>query len=211
MKYASRLDLMTASQNELLVLVVSLSMGLYPSLFALINDWLTKRLTPRKEAIYEQMPDDESPVIIAGLGRFGQIFGRVLAARKIHFTSLDISSDQVDFIKRFGNKVHYGDASRVDLLRAAKADTAKIFILALDDVEASIRTAETVIKHFPHLNIFARARNRQHAYRLTDLGITPIQRETFLSALDLARDMLVGLGMARPEAERTMLAFREHD
>ena len=83
--------------------------------------------------------------------------------------------------------------------------------MALDDVEASIRTAATVIKHFPHLNIFARARNRQHAYRLTDLGITPIQRETFLSALDLARDMLVGLGMARPEAERTMLAFREHD
>ncbi len=201
---------MTAMQNELLVLVVSLSMALSP-VFAIINDRLTAMFKPKTEAVYEQMPDEESPVIIAGFGRFGQIFGRMLAARKIRFTALDISSDQVDFVKRFGNKVYYGDASRVDLLRAAKADAAKIFVLALDDVDASIRTAEAVIKNFPHLKIYARARNRQHAYRLMDLGITLIQRETFLSALDLARDMLLGLGMSRMDADHTMRTFRDHD
>jgi glutathione-regulated potassium-efflux system ancillary protein KefC len=201
---------MSTTQNELLILVVSLSIAISP-FFTLTNDWLTKRFAPRKEAVYEQMPDEENPVIIAGFGRFGQIFGRVLAARKIHFTALDISADQVDFIKRFGNKVYYGDASRLDLLRAAKADTAKLFVLAIDDVEASMRTAETVIKHFPHLKILARARNRKHAYRLMDLGITLIQRETMLSALELARDMLIGLGMPRAEAEHTMRTFRSHD
>jgi len=201
---------MTATQNELLILVVSLSMAFSP-LFTALNDMLTRRFAPRAAAAYEQLPDEESPVIIAGFGRFGQIFGRVLAARKIRFTALDISAAQVDFIKRFGNKVYYGDASRLDLLRAARADAAKIFVLAIDDVEASIRTAETVIRHFPHLKVYARARNRQHAYRLMDLGITLIQRETFLSALDLARDMLMGLGMPRPEAERTIRTFRDHD
>jgi glutathione-regulated potassium-efflux system ancillary protein KefC len=201
---------MTTHQSELLVLVVSLSMAASPFL-SLTNDWLTRRLMPKKEAVYETPPDEENPVIIAGFGRFGQIFGRVLAARKIRFTALDVSADQVDFIKRFGNKVYYGDASRVELLRAARAESAKIFILAIDDVDASVRTAETVIENFPHLKIYARARNRQHAYRLMDLGITLIQRETFLSALDLARDMLMGLGMPRAEAERTMRTFRAHD
>jgi len=201
---------MSTGQNELLVLVVSLSMAASP-FFTLANDWLSARLTPKKAPVYEQMPDEENPVIIAGFGRFGQIFGRVLAARKIRFTALDISADQVDFVTRFGNKVYYGDASRLDLLRAAKADAAKIFILAIDDVDASVRTAETVIKHFPHLKIYARARNRQHAYRLMDLGITLMQRETLLSALELARDMLMGLGMPRAEAERTMRTFRDHD
>jgi glutathione-regulated potassium-efflux system ancillary protein KefC len=201
---------MATHQSELLVLVVSLSMAVSPFM-SLANDWLTRRLAPKKEAAYETPPDDENPVIIAGFGRFGQIFGRVLAARKIRFTALDVSADQVDFIKRFGNKVYYGDASRVELLRAARAESAKIFILAIDDVDASVRTAETVIQNFPHLKIYARARNRQHAYRLMGLGITLIQRETFLSALDLARDMLMGLGMPRAEAERTMRTFRAHD
>jgi glutathione-regulated potassium-efflux system protein KefB len=201
---------MSAGQNDLLVLLVSLSMAASPFV-TLGNDWLTARLAPKKPPVYAQLPDEENPVIIAGFGRFGQIFGRVLAARKIRFTALDISADQVDFVTRFGNKVYYGDASRLDLLRAAKADAAKIFILAIDDVEASVRTAQTVIKHFPHLKIYARARNRQHAYRLMDLGITLMQRETLLSALDLARDMLMGLGMPRAEAERTMRTFRDHD
>jgi monovalent cation:proton antiporter-2 (CPA2) family protein len=207
---AATAGVMTVSQNELLVLVVSLSMALSP-LFTIANDRLTAAFAPKTAAAYDTLPDEENPVIIAGFGRFGQIFGRVLAARKIRFTALDISAEQVDFIKRFGNKVYYGDASRLDLLRAANADTAKILVLAIDDVEASLRTAETVIKHFPHLKIYARARNRQHAYRLMDLGITLVRRETFLSALDLARDMLMGLGMPRAEAERTMRAFRDHD
>lgn len=201
---------MTVSQNDLLVLVVSLSMAVSP-LFGIVNDKLTARFAPRKTPAYEVPDNEENPVIIAGFGRFGQIPGRVLAARKIPFTALDISSEQVEFLKRFGNKVYYGDASRLDLLRAAGADKAKIFVLAIDDIEASVRTAEVVAKNFPHLKIYARARNRQHAYRLMDIGVTLMQRETFLSSLDLSRDILMGLGMPRPEADRTVRTFRDHD
>ena len=156
-------------------------------------------------------PLDEQPVIIAGFGRFGQIIGRILAARRIPFTALDSSAAHVDFVKKFGNEIYYGDASRLDLLRAAKAETAKMIVLAIDDVEASMRTAETVVKHFPHLKIYARARNRQHAYRLMDLGVTTLRRETFLSSLDLAREVLTGLGMNVAEATKTVDTFRAHD
>ncbi len=201
---------MSASQSELLVLVVSLSMAAAP-FFTIANDKLTARFAPPKAAPYDKLPNVESPVIIAGFGRFGQITGRVLTARKIPFTALDVSAEQVDFVKRFGNKVYYGDASRLDLLRAARADAAQIFLLAIDDVEASVRTAQTVRKHFPHLKIYARARNRQHAYQLMDLGIKLIQRETFLSALDMTREVLLGLGLSRAEADKTVRAFRDHD
>jgi len=160
---------------------------------------------------YDQPPGNEGHVIIAGFGRFGQIVGRVLSAQKISFTALDISADQVDFVKRYGAKIYYGDASRLDLLRAAKAEEARAFVLAIDDVEASLATAEMVRKNFPRLEIYARARNRQHAYRLMDLGIIIIWRETFASSLELTRDLLVGLGDDRDKADSIVSRFMEHD
>ncbi len=134
------------------------------------------------------------PVIIAGFGRFGQIVARILRLRKIPFTALDSNQTHVDFVRNFGNKIYYGDASRLDLLRAAGAETAKIFVLAIDDVDVSVRTAELVREQFPKLKIFARARNRQHAFALMDLGVTNIIRETYLSSLDLAATVLESLG-----------------
>lgn len=196
--------------EELLVLVVSASMAATPFI-SLANDWLTRGFVPPQEKPYHVAPIDEQPVIIAGFGRFGQIVGRILAARRIPFTALDSSAAQVDFVRKFGSEIYYGDASRLDLLRAAKADKAKVLVLAIDDVDASIRTAETVVKNFPHLKIYARARNRQHAYRLMDLGVTMLRRETLLSSLDLAREVLIGLGMAEAEAEKTVKTFHAHD
>jgi glutathione-regulated potassium-efflux system ancillary protein KefC/glutathione-regulated potassium-efflux system protein KefB len=201
---------MDATLSELLVLVVSLSMAATP-LVALAHDRLAAWLARPRDAVYDTMPDEENPVIIAGFGRVGQIVGRVLAARRIRFTALDASAEQVDFVKRFGNKVYYGDASRLDLLRAAKADKAQIFVLAIDDVDASLRTAETVTRHFPNLTIYARARNRRHAYQLMDLGITLLQRETFLSSLDMAHDVLLGLGLPRATAAHTIRTFQQLD
>lgn len=158
--------LMTKDLEELLVLVVSLSMAATPAV-TIASDWLTRGFVPPRDE-YDVHPTEEQPVIIAGFGRFGQIVGRILAARRIPFTALDVSAEQVDFVKKFGANIYYGDASRVDLLRAAKADTAKVLVLAIDDMEASLRTAESVAKHFPHIKIYAR--NRQHAYRLMDLA-----------------------------------------
>ena len=201
---------MSREHEELLVLAVSLSMAATP-LLSVVDDWMMRGFVPVYEPPYHVAPTEEHPVIIAGFGRFGQIIGRILAARRIAFTALDISAEQVDFVRKFGAAIFYGDASRLDLLRAAKADRAQIFVLAIDNVEASLRTADTVRRHFPHLKVYARARNRQHAYRLMDLGVTLLRRETFLSALDLAREVLQGLGMSAKEAERTTRTFRTHD
>jgi voltage-gated potassium channel Kch len=150
-------------------------------------------------------------VIIAGFGRFGQIVGRILRARKIAFTALEASQTQVDFLRRFGNQVYYGDASRMELLRAAHAEDAEVFVLAIDDVEASVRTAEMVKKHFPNLKIYARARNRQHAFRLADLGVRYYIRETFASSLELSIQVMEGLGLSKAVAADTVRRFRAHD
>lgn len=207
---AAAAGLMTGDLRQLLVLVVSLSMAGTP-LLSLINDWMTRGFVAPPSEPYSVAPHDERPVVIAGFGRFGQIVGRVLAAKKIPFTALDISAEHVDFVRQFGAEIYYGDASRLDLLRAAKADKAKVLVLAVDDVEASLRTAETVRRHFPNLTVVARARNRQHAYRLMDLGVTLLRRETFLSSLDVARQVLIGLGMRPKDAERTVRTFQAHD
>ncbi|MFT5501367.1 MAG: glutathione-regulated potassium-efflux system ancillary protein KefC, partial [Woeseiaceae bacterium] len=112
---------------------------------------------------------------------------------------------------RYGNAVHYGDASKPDLLRAAGAAHAKIFVLAIDDIEASMRTAETVARHFPHLTIIARARNRRHEYHLMDLGIKSIYRETLSSSLEMSEQVLTGLGLEDKEVLNVVQAFREKD
>jgi len=110
------------------------------------------------------------------------------------FTALDSSQTHVDFVRRFGNKVYYGDASRLDLLRAAGAATARILVLALDDLEASVRTAVLVREQFPNLKVFARARNRQHAFSLMDAGVGVVVRETYVSSLEMAGRVLEELG-----------------
>ena len=105
-------------------------------------------------------------------------------------------------MKRFGAQIYYGDAGRLDILRAAGADKARAFVLAIDDVEASLRVAEIVRSNFPDLPIYARARDRTHVHRLMDLGVNIIERETFLAALELTRELLRGLGLKQPEVKR---------
>jgi glutathione-regulated potassium-efflux system ancillary protein KefC len=194
---------------DLLIVVVTLSMATTPLLF-LANETLLQSKEKRRED-YDTPAGEENPVIIAGFGRFGQIIARILLAKRIGFTALDISPERVDFVRQYGDRIYYGDASRLDLLRAARADQAKVFVLAIDDVEASLRTAETVKKHFPNLTIYARARNRRHAYRLLDLGITNHRRETLLSSIDMARAVLMGLGVSKADSEKVVRTFREYD
>ncbi len=195
---------------KLLILVVILSMVVTPLLVMADEKLLPGRKKTDGDE-FETPSGEENQVIIAGFGRFGQIVARILRAKRIGFTALEASQEQVDFVKRYGNKIYYGDPSRLDLLRAAKAEQAVAFVLAVDEVEASLRTAETVRKHFPDLKIYARARNRKHAYQLMDLGVTVLQRETFLSSLDIARSVLEGLGLPDYEADRVVKRFREHD
>ena len=160
---------------------------------------------------FDSIDDTDHEVVIAGFGRFGQIVARVLRVKKINFTALEISPEQVDFVRKFGNKVFFGDASRLDLLRAAGAENASVFVLAIDDVEASLRTAETVRRNFPHLRILARARNRQHALQLLDMGIDPVIRETYLSSLLMTREVLTTLGLDEERARSAVRRFCDHD
>jgi glutathione-regulated potassium-efflux system protein KefB len=133
-----------------------------------------------------------------------------LRAKGIPFTALDISAEQIEFVKRFGNKAFFGDVSRPEVLEAAQTGKARAFVLAIDDVEASMRAAEIVKTRYPHVPIYARARDRMHAMRLLDLGVAALRRETFLASLDLTR-LLLGLGYSQRVAQRTVNTFRDHD
>jgi glutathione-regulated potassium-efflux system protein KefB len=185
---------------------------LTPLLYLLHERVVRPRFATRVAARAFDVPeDDQAPVIIAGFGRVGQVVGRVLRARRIRFTALDISPEHIDFIRRFGNKVFYGDAGRLDLLRSAGASRAKIFVLAVDTPEASLKIAAEILEHFPNLTIYARARNRQHAYRLLDLGIRHVYRETIASSVELTGGVLEGLGLPQDVADDTVRRFRELD
>ncbi len=168
-------------------------------------------LEERKEPEFDRIDEPGNPVIIAGFGRFGQIVGRLLRMQDIPFTALEADAEQIEIIRRFGNKVYYGDASRLELLRAAKAEQSKFFVLAIDDVQASMRTAELVRKHFPNLTVLARARNRRHAFLLKELGIEVVIRETLYSSLELAKELLHELGMQDPAIARTTQLFQKYD
>ena len=198
-------------QADKLTLVVALSMAASP-LLLLIGDRLAQAEKSRQPSrAFDDMPDESSEVVIAGFGRVGQIIGRLLLARGVSFTALDADAGQVDTMRRFGLKVFYGDAAHLDLLHAAQLGQAKVFVLAIDDVEASLRTAELVRRHFPHVQIVARARNRFHASRLMDLGIERQIRETLPSSLEMAKWTLELLHEPPALAEQMVNRFARHD
>jgi len=194
-----------------LILVVTLSMMLTPLLATLNEGPLARLLEKQAEPDYDTIDEPDNPVILAGFGRFGQIVGRILAVRGIHFTALEASASQVDFVRRFGNRVFYGDPTRLELLRSAGARKARIMIIAMDDTEGTLELAQLCKRHFPQLAIYARARNRRHAHMLMDIGVDGLIRDTFLSSLELTRQVLVRLGDSEQKAQDTVTQFREHD
>lgn len=194
---AARERVLDTGVADLLVLSVTLSMIVGPLLVMAWEPLLKRWLAPEPARAFDQIEPEENRVIIAGFGRFGQIVARVLAMRGIPFTALDANQTQVDFVRGFGSKVYYGDASRLDLLRAAGAERAELLVLAIDDVEASVRTAQLVHQQFPHLKVFARARNRQHAFQLMETEPRYVIRETLPASLETAREILEALGLSR--------------
>lgn len=207
---AAAAGIASPDQLALLVAVIIVSMALTPVFTMLVSRAVPrKREESRRE--WETPEENEPKVIIAGFGRFGQIVARILHARRIPFTALELNPDQVDLANRFGNKVHYGDPTRLELLRAARVDRASVFVLALDDMDDSLRLARTLHDNYPHLTIFARARNRAHAYQLMELGISHIYRELFHSSLEMTRGVLNNLGFEPKEAGHIVERFREND
>jgi glutathione-regulated potassium-efflux system ancillary protein KefC/glutathione-regulated potassium-efflux system protein KefB len=202
--------LLSADTADLLVLAVTLSMMLGPLLLIGYEAFAARYLAPAPRP-FDAIEEKDNTVIIAGFGRFGQIVARVLRMKGVPFTALDSSQTHVDFVRRFGNQVYYGDASRLDLLRAAGAASARVLVLAIDDVETATRTAVLVREQFPQLRIYARAHSRQHVFALMDAGVTEIIRETYASSLEMACSVLEALGESPAAAREAVRRFRAAD
>lgn len=209
-KLAAGKNLFTPEIAALANVVVAVSLVATPFVFALNQRFLRPRFAASAWK-FDEVPDERSPVILAGFGRYGQIIGRMLRLNEIDFTALEIDYEQVQTVRKFGSKVYYGDASRLDLLEAAGAANAKIFVLAVDDPEASVNIAQIVRTHFPHLKLLARARNRAHAHNLLDIGVDDLRRETLASGLETAHVMLRELGFSEKRADQMVRTFRKHD
>lgn len=211
LRQAAEQRLIDVGQRDALVLTITLTMALTPLLVVLAAKALN--VMPKKPVREFDTIDTAPPrVIIAGFGRVGQIIARVLRAQGIPFVALEHSAEQVDFSRRFGTvNLFFGDPARPELLRAAQADKAEVFVLATDDPEANLHTARLVRRQYPHLKIIARARNRQHVFRLMDLGIEEPVRETFHSGLKMTRKTLEALGLSHELAVDRVERFRRHD
>ena len=201
---------------QLLTAVVAMSMALAPLLIGFYAHQVAPRLCDeaarqKKKRQADRIEGQNGQVIIAGIGRFGQTLSRMLRASGYEVTVLDFDADQVDLIRRFGSKAFFGDASSLDLLHSAGAERAKILAIAIDDYEATLRMAEEVPKRFPNLRILARAYDRVHAYKLIHRGVPDVYIETSGSALTMATDALVALGVSPIQAARTATLFKQNN
>lgn len=207
---AGAAQILDPESSAILNAAVTISMALTPFIFG-INQKYMRTFHEISERPYDKIAPQDAEVIIAGFGRFGQIVSRFLQTQKISFTILEHSAAQVDVARKFGNKIYYGDASRQDIVESAGGKSAKIFVLAIDDVETSVKTAKMIKSKFPHLEIIARVRNRAHAIQLLELGIENVHRETYLTSLEVAKEVLMGLGHVREQINKKLAIFRTHD
>jgi glutathione-regulated potassium-efflux system protein KefB len=211
-KIGSDQSLFDARLYDILVLTITLSMAMTPLLLLAIAHWLKPKVVPVEiPDEYREIETDAPRVVIAGMGRMGQIIARILRAQNIPFVALDTAVESIEFSRSFGNvPVFYGDPLRPEILRAAKVDQAEFFVIATDDPDINIKTAELVRKLYPNMKIIARARNRQHVHRLIDVGAQAV-RETFYSSLEMSRRTLVGLGLSQTQADARISRFKRHD
>jgi glutathione-regulated potassium-efflux system ancillary protein KefC len=192
-----------------LTLAVALSMAVTPLLLVLASR--LERNAPKDTRPNDTIDDENATVIIAGFGRFGQIAGRLLLANNVHTVVLDHDPDHIETLRKFGTKVFYGDATRVDLLESAGAGQAKVLINAIDDVEANLQLTELAKEHFPNLKIIARARDVDHWYQLRRLGVEAPERELFEGSLRVGRETLEFLGLDAYEAREKADLFRRYN
>ncbi|MTI50653.1 MAG: potassium:proton antiporter [Alcanivorax sp.] len=208
---AGALNLLAPEIIARLNLVVALSMAATPLLLKLVQQLWPASHTRQRSTEDEPAPHGQPAVILAGFGRFGQIIGRILVSRRIPFTALDSNPDHIDTVRRFGNEVYFGDVTRLDLLHTAGLQHARIMVLAIDDVQASLRAVRLIREHFPHITLIVRARDRYHAYSLMAEGVEHVIRETLDSSLRAAQTTLAQLGMPETTAIDLVRTFRDVD
>lgn len=200
-----------ASLADTLRIVVALSMALTPLLFLLYEKVILKKILQSGESREADEIDENNQVIIAGVGRFGQIVGRLLQYNHFSVTALDDDPSRIDMLRKYGWKVFFGDASRIDLLESAGINDAKCMIIAMDDTDKVLQLSEYLTKHHPNLELFVRARDRVIAYHLHQMGIKHIFRETFESSASMGEAVLRCLGMRAYQAKRSKLRYQVED
>jgi glutathione-regulated potassium-efflux system ancillary protein KefC len=195
-----------------LVAVVAISMVLTPLAFIVLERYVLPHVSERgTDRPQDEIVDANTPVVIAGYGRFGQMVGRLLRANRIPLTILDLDPEMVDVVGRLGIKVYYGDASRVELLHAAGCEHARLFVIAVDNAATATKIAENVRAHFPHLTILARCVDRPHYWELRQLGVRKVFRETFGSAFEAGIEALKHVGFRAHTAHRLAQRWRRHE
>lgn len=197
--------------KDLLVVAITLSMAMTP-IIVLAHEKISQRFLNKKKTEDYDVIDAEKPsVVLSGVGRFGQIVLRILRTQGIEFTAIDSDSQNVDFVRRLGNRVYYGDASNKQLLDTAGIASAHTFVLAVDDVETSIKIAELIKREYPDIRLLARAKTRMHEMKLRALGADFIIRETLLSSISLTEKLLVSLNFTAEKAANITERFYQHD
>jgi len=187
-------------------------MLLSPLLLVLLDRFVLPRYSRNGGTKLEEISEQQdAKVLICGFGRYGQIVGRMLMSQGLRVTVLDHDADTVEGLRQFGFRVFYGDATRLDLLRTAGAGTAKVIVVAVDDIEQSLEIVDLVKENFPQARIIARARNVTHLFQLRDRGVTEVEREVFESSLRSARSTLEALGWPAHEARESAMRFRRRN
>jgi len=209
---AAGANALPAQTASLLVGSVAISMLLSPLVLVAIDRLLLPRYANCGVPVLEEISEpQDAPILIAGFGRYGQIVSRMLLAQGLPCTVLDHDAEMIEAARRFGYRVFYGDATRLDLLRTAGAGHAKILVVAVDDVEQSLEIVDLAREHFPALQIVARARDVTHWNQLRDRGVMLVQRELFESSLLSARSVLELMGQPAQAAAHAVQTFRQHN
>jgi len=208
---ASGNQILTVEQVHLLVLVVAISMITTPLLMLIHDKLVAPRAGHQPENLDHEIDHGDNPVVIAGFGRFGQVVGRLLIANNIGVTLLDHDPNHIDRSREYGFKVFFGSASRLDLLRAAGLDKAKVLVIAVDDPERARKITKLVRQHFPHITIVGRARDMRSLFDFMENDVKYVYRETFDAAIHAARGSMQALNLKESEIETALKRFRDYD
>ena len=210
-QYATETEVISNTAGGFFTLVVALSMLATPFLLLLYHRFVVPKfmsIIPQRD--YDSI-NEKNGIILAGYGRFGQIIGRLLNGEQIKVTVLEKNPEQVELLRKFGYTGYFGDANRLDLLKSAGAEHAKLLIVAVGNADTNLEIVKLAKQEFPHLKIFVRARNRSHAYELHKAGVDYFRRELFDSSLVMTKEILKFLGYKPEDIEKKAHAFQQHD
>lgn len=210
-QYARSAKVITHGTAEFFTLVVALSMIATPFLMLFYHRYIVPQFMSIIPQRHYDTITSQHGIILAGYGRFGQIIGRFLNGENIKLTVLEKNPEQIELLRKFGYKGYFGDASRLDLLKSAGIEQAKLLIVSVGNADANLEIVKLVRLHYPHVPIYARARNRRHAFELHKAGVTYFKRELFDSSLTMTKEILSFLGYDNEEIELKAQAFQAHD